>query len=1349
MSQPANSSRLESLEDRTLLAAGVFQNGEFDFCISVRFNATEAQLQQIRTGFQNASQILADATDGQHKFGNITILNNSGGTQSAEYFIHPGTGRAYATDGKYGIRGEHVNLYFQSNFQASSGADGDAYTIAHEHAHHAYGILDEYSGPNDNGSRANNDPLKAENAPFPNTAGQSFSLMDNYFVRGGRATGGAYTLNEFSITANHDPDNDTWQTVSKGLSDWSQIAASRFPATIPAGLPVDAAPAAHTVTFSSAVGGLTTVMLLDRSGSMTTENRLDFAKAGAKLFTFALDPGDSVGVSSFSSSPSVDYGLTKITDDSVRSAANAAIDSLVASGSTNIGGGLQTALGQITGSMNRACNDIIVLLSDGDHNTGTDPLSVIPALKQEGVAVFTVGVGSGLSSSGEATLQKIASDTGGKYKRVSSSFGLVGVMFLIAQESLGNGLLTQSPLSLTSNSTVESPVPVETGVTQANFAVTIADPGDNITITLRSPSGRIITAADAATDSNVEFLSGPNNRTFEIKSPEAGEWKVIITTGLVTNGEVQVQAFADHDGVQLNVSVEKNVLTFPDAIIVNATPQYNGQNVVGASVFGKVLRPDGSESPITLFDDGSPGHGDHIPGDGIYAAKFSDYAGGGDGTYTLELTTENTVGTTYAGEFLFASQAASNSQSVPAFVRLASTSAVVTGVLNSTSISGQKWNDLNGDGLHDANEPGLNGWVINVLNAAQIVIATTTTASIDRNGDGSIDLFTEQGLYTVEVPEGDWVVQEVARAGWVETSPMSRTALIAGQLDASFDFKTTQNNFQDWAGLNERWVMSNNGWHYVTPAGGLFKWLSGRGETLQAQLVAKLNPTFYNDLNLLASPAAPQTHQVTITTGSQVTGIDFGNYGASTIEGQKWEDSDRDGIRDSGERFLNGWQFQLINSDTGAVVKTTSTQSLDLNLDGWIDPESEVGVYLFEGVTPGKYEVREVLKTGWIQSTPTQDLLTLARSLDTSRDFQTSNGSFLDWGNLSEKWLLGNDGWYFITPDGALSKWNLSPRTALTGTKVAQLSPWFYQQLSRLTDAADPADSLIDVTDEIHVTGLNVGNYRANGANGLLINGNADPRLVPGNVRVWVSGADIRVAGDQFDNQVALFVDWRHNLIAVGLQGTTINGQTGPVVLLQNAWTVPGSVNADLGSGHDLIALQGFKTGKNVWVNAGAGSDSILALNMQVGGNFDVISGWGAGNVGISNSSIANNLTIWGSEGRDNVILDKVVVSNFTSINLGAGGDRLLTRGSIFHDDTRISLSYGDDVLVALGTNDFKRLLFIDGSLGTDATSANSVTAGQKIVWGVESSSIPNVEVLLDQILSELAVLGLDASLLQ
>src|ERR1044072_9190856 len=74
---------------------GTFRSGQFDFCVSVRFNATTAQLTPIRTAFQNASQILADATDAQHRFGTVAIVNDSGASQSSEFLVNSGAGRAY------------------------------------------------------------------------------------------------------------------------------------------------------------------------------------------------------------------------------------------------------------------------------------------------------------------------------------------------------------------------------------------------------------------------------------------------------------------------------------------------------------------------------------------------------------------------------------------------------------------------------------------------------------------------------------------------------------------------------------------------------------------------------------------------------------------------------------------------------------------------------------------------------------------------------------------------------------------------------------------------------------------------------------------------------------------------------------------------------------------------------------------------------------------------------------------------------------------------------------------------------------------------------------------------------
>jgi hypothetical protein len=61
---------------------GTFGSGAFNFCVSVRFNATPGQLAQIRTAFQNGSDVLLDATDGQHRFGTVRLVNNSGASQS-------------------------------------------------------------------------------------------------------------------------------------------------------------------------------------------------------------------------------------------------------------------------------------------------------------------------------------------------------------------------------------------------------------------------------------------------------------------------------------------------------------------------------------------------------------------------------------------------------------------------------------------------------------------------------------------------------------------------------------------------------------------------------------------------------------------------------------------------------------------------------------------------------------------------------------------------------------------------------------------------------------------------------------------------------------------------------------------------------------------------------------------------------------------------------------------------------------------------------------------------------------------------------------------------------------------
>ncbi len=77
----------------------------------------------------------------------------------------------------------------------------------------------------------------------------------------------------------------------------------------------------------------------------------------------------------------------------------------------------------------------------------------------------------------------------------------------------------------------------------------------------------------------------------------------------------------------------------------------------------------------------------------------------------------------------------------------------------------------------------------------------------------------------------------------------------------------------------------------------------------------------------------------------------------------------------------------------------------------------------------------------------------LARAL--SQDLtltQQSPTFFLNYGGQNEKWLQGNDGQYFIRPDGTFYKWDGTPNQA-TGTLMATLDRDYYTHIQRLYQA--------------------------------------------------------------------------------------------------------------------------------------------------------------------------------------------------------------------------------------------------------------------------------------------------------
>jgi len=193
----------------------------------------------------------------------------------------------------------------------------------------------------------------------------------------------------------------------------------------------------------------TIVVAVDLSSSMTAADvapsRLEAAKTAAHDFIEAQPAQVDIGLVAFDRG-----GFTAVKPSADHEDAAKAVQSLQASGGTDIASAILTALEAITGKpvaipQDGSTPDIgfwgsatIVLLSDGE-NFGDDLDAAVALAQAAGVRIETVGVGTteganveidGVSvhtALDEATLQEIAATTSGSYHPVAESSALAGV----------------------------------------------------------------------------------------------------------------------------------------------------------------------------------------------------------------------------------------------------------------------------------------------------------------------------------------------------------------------------------------------------------------------------------------------------------------------------------------------------------------------------------------------------------------------------------------------------------------------------------------------------------------------------------------------------------------------------------------------------------------------------------------------------------------------------------------------------------------------------------------------------------------------------------------------------------
>jgi len=151
-----------------------------------------------------------------------------------------------------------------------------------------------------------------------------------------------------------------------------------------------------------------TALVIDHSGSMGDKRKLELAQEAARSYIDSVPEEDYVSVAGFSTDASSIVGLSSIKTSKEK--LKQCILSLHSTSSTNIGAGLRVGMEQIFVEGQKPQKPIILLLSDGMHNTG-ELWPWVEECKRKQVKVYTVAFGS---DADQVTLCKIAYQTGGR-----------------------------------------------------------------------------------------------------------------------------------------------------------------------------------------------------------------------------------------------------------------------------------------------------------------------------------------------------------------------------------------------------------------------------------------------------------------------------------------------------------------------------------------------------------------------------------------------------------------------------------------------------------------------------------------------------------------------------------------------------------------------------------------------------------------------------------------------------------------------------------------------------------------------------------------------------------------------
>ncbi len=306
------------------------------------------------------------------------------------------------------------------------------------------------------------------------------------------------------------------------------------------------------------------------------------------------------------------------------------------------------------------------------------------------------------------------------------------------------------------------------------------------------------------------------------------------------------------------------------------------------------------------------------------------------------------------------------------------------GLYYASSISDLVWNDVNGNGIQDSNETGIEGVGVKLFNSSGTEIANTVTDISGKYifanlapGDYYLEFtppsgykFTQQNQGTDDIKDSD---------ADTATGKTPVTTITPGENDSSWDVglykplniigdlvwnDTNTNGIQDngETGIPGVKVTLFNGTGVevagtVTDSSGKYDFTNIAPGDYYLEFTApdgyEFSPQNKGDDDTADSDADTTTGRTpvtSVTASENDLTWDAGLYNTASIGDLVWNDINADGIQNNGEKGVSGIIVRLFNaSDTELANTTTDTD----------------GKYLFSNLAPGEYYLEFTLPSGY------------------------------------------------------------------------------------------------------------------------------------------------------------------------------------------------------------------------------------------------------------------------------------------------------------------------------------------------------------------------------------------------